>query len=403
MRRRRMRWPNHPVREHAARECTRMSLPPLSAADDVAMMRLALAMARRGLGRSWPNPAVGAVVWMPTAEGPRVIARALTEAGGRPHAETEALRLAGPAARGAVMSVTLEPCSHHGKTPPCAEALVKAGLSRVVLALEDPDPRVAGRGHALLRQAGLEVVVGVEARAAFLSHIGHIRRVTRHRPAVLLKLARTQDGYAAGDAGTRLQITGPIGSARVHIERAEADAIMVGIGTVLADDPQLTCRLSGLQARSPIRVVLDTQARLPLTSMLVKTARLVPVWVIVGEGADPARVAALVAHGVEVITVPQTYSDDAMHLDLEQALQALGQRGITRVMSEGGPHVADALARAGLVDEVTLITHQAPLGRQGLRAVGPHLQQLITDKTQFEALPHARYGEDVIEHFARVD
>ena len=367
------------------------------------MMRLALAMGRRGLGRSWPNPAVGAVVWQPTAQGPRVIARALTAAGGRPHAETEALRLAGPAARGAVMSVTLEPCSHHGKTPPCAEALVKAGLSRVVSALEDPDPRVAGRGHALLRQAGLEVVVGVEARAAFLSHIGHIRRVTRHRPAVMLKLARTQDGYAAGDAGTRLQITGPIGSARVHIERAEADAIMVGIGTVLADDPQLTCRLSGLQARSPIRVVLDTQARLPLTSMLVKTARLVPVWVIVGEGADPAQVAALAAQGVEVITVQQTFSDDGMHLDLEQALQALGERGITRVMSEGGPHVADGLARAGLVDEVTLITHQAPLGRQGLRAVGPHLNQLITDKTQFEALPHARYGEDVIEHFARVD
>ena len=367
------------------------------------MMRLALAMARRGLGRSWPNPAVGAVVWMPTAEGPRVIARALTAAGGRPHAETEALRLAGPAARGAVMSVTLEPCSHHGKTPPCAEALVKAGLSRVVSALEDPDPRVAGRGHALLRQAGLEVVVGVEARAAFLSHIGHIRRVTRHRPAVLLKLARTKDGYAAGDAGTRLQITGPIGSARVHIERAEADAIMVGIGTVLADDPQLTCRLSGLQARSPIRVVLDTKARLPLASMLVQTARLVPVWVIVGEGADPARVTALAAQGVEVITVQQRQSDDGMHLDLEQALHALGERGITRVMSEGGPHVADCLARAGLVDEVTLITHQAPLGRQGVRAVGPHLQQLITDKMQFEALPHARYGEDMIEHFARVD
>jgi len=380
-----------------------MSLSPLSSADDVAMMRLALAMARRGLGRSWPNPAVGAVVWQPTAQGPRVIARAVTAAGGRPHAETEALRLAGPAARGAVMSVTLEPCSHHGKTPPCAEALVKAGLSRVVSALEDPDPRVAGRGHALLRQAGLEVVVGVEARAAFLSHIGHIRRVTRHRPAVMLKLARTQDGYAAGDVGTRLQITGPIGSARVHIERAEADAIMVGIGTVLADDPQLTCRLSGLQARSPIRVVLDTKARLPLASMLVQTARLVPVWVIVGEGADPAQVAALAAQGVEVITVQQTSSDDGMHLDLEQALHALGQRGITRVMSEGGPHVADCLARAGLVDEVTLITHQAPLGRQGVRAVGPHLNQLITDKTQFEALPHALYGEDVIEHFARVD
>ena len=397
-----MRWQNHPVRDEPACETLRMSLSVISGADDAAMMRVALAMARRSLGAAWPNPAVGAVVWQPTAQGPRVIARAFTAAGGRPHAETEALRLAGAAARGAVMSVTLEPCSHHGKTPPCAEALVQAGIARVVSALEDPDQRVAGRGHDILRQGGIDVVVGVEARAAFLSHIGHIRRVTENRPAVLLKLARTHDGYAAGDAGTRMQITGPIGSARVHIERAEADAIMVGIGTVLADDPLLTCRLTGMEERSPVRVVLDTHARLPVASKLVSTSRSVPVWVIVGEGADPARSAALVAAGAEVIEVPRRVAAEGARLDLRHALEALGRRGITRVMSEGGPRVADCLAQDGLIDEVTLITNQKPLGRQGLVAVGPYVQRLIADKTRFEALPSARYGEDVIDHFARV-
>ena len=398
-----MRWQNHPVRKCHAHEFRRMNLPPILQADDAAMMQMALAMARRGLGRAWPNPSVGAVIWQPTAQGPRVIARGVTALGGRPHAETEALRMAGVAARGAVMSVTLEPCSHHGKTPPCAEALIHAGLARVVSALEDPDPRVAGRGHQMMRAAGIDVVIGVEARAAFLSHIGHIRRVTQRRPAVLVKLARTQDGYAAGDAGTRLQITGPIGSARVHIERAEADAIMVGIGTVLADDPLLTCRLPGMEKRSPVRVVLDTQARLPLDCELVKSAGSVPLWLIVGEKADPARLAKLAALGVEIIMVRQYETQDGARLDLHQALSELSLRGITRIMSEGGPRVADDLARQGLVDEVTLITHQKPLGRQGVRAVGPHLHRLIADAAQFEALPSARYGEDVIDHFVRFD
>ena len=371
-----MRWQNHPVRKCHAHEFRRMNLPPILQADDAAMMQMALAMARRGLGRAWPNPSVGAVIWQPTAQGPRVIARGVTALGGRPHAETEALRMAGVAARGAVMSVTLEPCSHHGKTPPCAEALIHAGLARVVSALEDPDPRVAGRGHQMMRAAGIDVVIGVEARAAFLSHIGHIRRV---------------------------QITGPIGSARVHIERAEADAIMVGIGTVLADDPLLTCRLPGMEKRSPVRVVLDTQARLPLDCELVKSAGSVPLWLIVGEKADPARLAKLAALGVEIIMVRQYETQDGARLDLHQALSELSLRGITRIMSEGGPRVADDLARQGLVDEVTLITHQKPLGRQGVRAVGPHLHRLIADAAQFEALPSARYGEDVIDHFVRFD
>ena len=386
-----------------AKDQSRVSHFKCSHADDVAMMRVALSLARRSLGRAWPNPSVGAVVWHPTVAGPRIVARAVTAAGGRPHAETEALLRAGEAARGAVMSVTLEPCSHHGKTPPCATSLIKAGVGRVVSALEDPDPRVTGRGHALLRQAGIEVVIGVEKRAAFLSHIGHIRRVTQNRPAVLLKLARTQDGFAAGADATRLQITGPIGSSRVHIERSEADAIMVGIGTVIADDPLLTCRLPGMADHSPIRVVLDTQARLSVDTQLVKTAQTVPLWLVAGTDADPARLRDLRAHGVEIITVGYSSVAGVKVLDLHEALSALAARGLTRIMSEGGPRVADALARAGLVDEVTLITHQSPLGRAGIPAVGPHLQALIEDRTQFEVLPAERYGEDQIVHYARLD
>ncbi len=375
-----------------------MNTAGISLEDDQAMMRAALAIGRRCLGRTWPNPAVGAVIWKPTAQGPMVIARGYTHKTGRPHAEAEALRIAGAAARGAVMSVTLEPCSHHGKTPPCADAVITAGLARVVSAIEDPDPRVAGRGHARMREAGIEVVVGVEARAGFLAHLGHIRRITLHRPAVLLKLAQTADGYAAAEAGSRTQITGAIGSSRVHMERAEADGIMVGISTVLADDPQLTCRLPGMADHSPVRIVLDSDCRLPPASLLARTARQVPTWVLAATDSDTARHAALEQLGVEVVLVPRLDG----RIDLGLALQALGARGLTRVMSEGGPQVADALAKAGLIDEITLLTHMQPLGRQGLLAVGPHLRALLNDVTQFEAQSSAIYGEDRIDHFARL-
>ena len=376
----------------------RMDSSLIRPADDQAMMHAALAIGRRCLGRTWPNPAVGAVIWKPTAQGPLVIARGFTRTTGRPHAEAGALQMAGEAARGAVMSVTLEPCSHHGKTPPCADALIKAGLARVVTAIEDPDPRVAGRGHARMREAGIEVVVGVEARAAFLAHLGHIRRVTQHRPAVLLKLAQTADGYAAAEPGSRTQITGAIGSSRVHMERAEADVIMVGISTVLADDPQLTCRLPGMAEYSPVRVVLDSECRLPPASLLARTARQVPTWVLAAIDSDSTRHLALEQAGVEVLLVPRKDG----RIDLDLALQALAARGVTRVMSEGGPHVADALAKAGLIDEITLLTHMQPLGRQGLLAVGPHLRALLNDDTQFEAQSSAIFGEDRIDHFARL-
>ena len=247
---------------------------------DRAFMRQALALGERHLGLTAPNPSVGAV--LVDARGPRpiILARAVTASGGRPHAETLALEAAGARARGATLFVTLEPCAHHGRTPPCAEAVIAAGVGRVVCGIEDPDPRVGGKGFDMLHRAGIEVVSGVlESRCRDL-HAGHILRVTQGRPRVTLKLAMTADGFAASADRTPLRITGAIANAQTQLMRARADAIMVGVGTVLADDPMLTCRLPGLEARSPIRVVLDSHLRTPTSAALVRSARATPTWVI---------------------------------------------------------------------------------------------------------------------------
>jgi diaminohydroxyphosphoribosylaminopyrimidine deaminase/5-amino-6-(5-phosphoribosylamino)uracil reductase len=270
---------------------------------DDRFMSLALALGRRGLGNTWPNPAVGAVVVRFDGGEPVVVGRGWTQPGGRPHAETEALRRAGEAARGATLYVTLEPCAHYGKTPPCAEAIIAAGIVRVVSAIEDPNAVAAG-GHAMLRAHGIAVDAGVGARDARRDLAGHLRRVRDRRPHVFLKLAASADGKA-GLAGRRpAAITGEAARARVHMMRAMNDAILTGIGTVLADDPQLTCRLPGMMARSPVRAVLDTNLRLPPTSALVRSARETPVWVLAGEGAPAEAEAALAGHGVEVFRVP---------------------------------------------------------------------------------------------------
>src|SRR5882672_6356351 len=257
-------------------------------------MALALALGRRGLGRTWPNPAVGAVI----ARNGIIVGRGWTQPGGRPHAETEALRRAGAAARGATLYVTLEPCSHHGKTPPCADAIIAAGIARVVSALVDPNPDVAGAGHWRMAEAGVVVEVGLGADEARRAHAGHIRRVQDGRPHVILKLAVSADEKVALAGRRPAVITGEPARARVHRMRATSDAVLTGIGTVLADDPLLTCRLPGM--RSPVRVVLDRTLRLPLASKLVATARQTPLWVVTGEGAAREREQALAAQGVEV-------------------------------------------------------------------------------------------------------
>lgn len=228
----------------------------LEAHFDEAFMAAAIALGRRELGATAPNPSVGALV---VRDGV-IVGRGWTRAGGRPHAETEALRDAGEQARGATLYVSLEPCSHHGVTPPCAIAIVAAGVAQVVSALDDPDPRVAGRGHALLREAGIAVTTGVLSEAALRANLGHILRVTEGRPMVTLKLAETADGFAADAVGRpRLMITGPAAGNVVQNMRATHDAIMIGSGTAHADDPRLDVRLPGLAGRRPLRVVLDTR------------------------------------------------------------------------------------------------------------------------------------------------
>src|SRR6202030_3523165 len=244
---------------------------------DQRFMSLALALGRRGLGNTWPNPSVGAVVVRHDGAEPVIVGRGWTQRGGRPHAETEALRRAGPAARGATLYVTLEPCSHHGKTPPCTDAIIAAGIARVVSAIEDPNARVAGRGHSLLRASGITVDVGVGAAEARRAHAGHIRGVCDHRPHISLKLAVSADGKA-GRAGRRpAPITGEASRSKVHLMRAMNDAILIGIGTALADDPQLSCRLPGMALRSPVRVVLDIRKRLPDSRGLVRSGDETPV------------------------------------------------------------------------------------------------------------------------------
>jgi diaminohydroxyphosphoribosylaminopyrimidine deaminase / 5-amino-6-(5-phosphoribosylamino)uracil reductase len=328
---------------------------------DQRFMALALTLGRRGLGRTWPNPAVGAVI----VKDGIILGRGWTQTGGRPHAEVEALRRAGKAARGATLYVTLEPCSHYGKSPPCADAIVAAGAARVVSAIEDPNPEVAGQGHARLRSAGIIVDVGTGADEARHNHAGHIMRTREGRPHVILKLAISADGKVGAAGRTPVAITGPEARDRVHLLRAQSDAIMVGIGTALADDPLLTCRLPGMEKDSPVRIVLDTTLRLPRTSRLVQTAGEVPVWVVAGTGAPSAAEEALAADGVVVLRAPERGDG----LDVSAVLKLVAGRGITRLMVEGGPTLAAGFVAAELVDEAVLFHSPAIVGPDGIDAL----------------------------------
>jgi len=343
---------------------------------DRRFMQLALTLGRRGLGRTWPNPAVGAVV----VKDGVIVGRGWTQAGGRPHAEPEALKRAGAAARGATLYVTLEPCSHFGKSPPCADAIIAAGVSRVVAAIEDPNPEVAGNGFAKLRAAGISVDVGLFAAEATHDHAGHIRRMRDKRPHVILKLAVSLDDKIAASGGRPVAITGEAARTRVHLLRAQSDAILVGIGTVLADDPLLTCRLPGMQARSPVRVVLDRALRIPGNSRLVHSARETPLWVITSELAEAPAAMKLGAVAAQVIRVPPAASG----LDLPAVLRALAERGITRLMVEGGSRVASSFVAAGLVDEIWLLRGREAIGADGVAALDALPLGAITQSPAFK-------------------
>jgi diaminohydroxyphosphoribosylaminopyrimidine deaminase/5-amino-6-(5-phosphoribosylamino)uracil reductase len=364
---------------------------------DERFMDLALALGRRGLGNAWPNPAVGAVVVDAAGTVPVIVGRGWTQPGGRPHAEVEALARAGSRARGRTLYVTLEPCSHHGQTPPCADAIIAAGITRVVSAIEDPNPEVAGEGHARLRAHGIAVEVGLREAEARRAHAGHFRRVRDGRPHVILKLAVSADGKV-GLVGRRpAAITGERARARVHLMRAMNDAILIGIGTALADDPQLTSRLPGAETRSPVRIVLDTALRLPESSVLVQTAAHTPVWVFAGTGADAQAEQRLTHHGVEVLRVPAT----AGRIDLSTVLRVLGSRAITRLMVEGGPILAAALLAADLVDEAAIFRSDVTIGSNGLDALEGLPLSAVTASPRFVPRGVEAVGEDRLEMFER--
>ena len=351
-------------------------------------MRATIAYGRRALGQTAPNPAVGALI---VRDGV-IIARGLTHRGGRPHAETEALKAAGELARGATMYVSLEPCSHRGVTPPCAQAIIDAGIARVVSSLDDPDSRVAGRGHAMLREAGIEVISGVAEDAARRANLGHILRVTLGRPMVTLKLAETADGYAAGDSHDgRLMITGRAANGRVQIMRSMHDAIMIGAETARADDPLMTVRVAGLDGSNPLRIVLDARLTLPLNSRLVKTCHAHPLLVLCGPKAPVDAREKLRAAGAEVV---ETASDDAGRIALGPALQLIGQRGITRVFSEGGPRVGSQLIRDGLADEVVIFTSPKPINRAGVEALAKDARAILEADASYALTEDGQCGAD---------
>lgn len=319
-------------------------------------MAHALRIAARGLGRTWPNPAVGCVI----VKHGVIVGRGWTQPGGRPHAEVMALRQAGEAARGATAYVTLEPCAHHGKTPPCANALIAAGVVRVVSALQDPDPRVSGKGHAMLRAAGIEVTENVLQTEASRANAGFLKRVTQGLPFVTLKLATTLDGRIATASGESRWITGPASRRAVHAMRLNHDAVLIGSGTARADDPDLTVRELGA-AHQPIRIVMDSRLSHSPHSRLGLTAKTAPVWLLHGPDAPQENRDAWTERGA---TLLETACENGT-INPRAALQTLAARGLTRIFCEGGGTLAAALIRAHLVDDLALFTAGALIGGDG--------------------------------------
>jgi len=360
---------------------------------DQRWMRVAIGLGARGQGRTWPNPAVGCVI----VKAGRVVGRGWTQAGGRPHAETMALAQAGPAAAGATAYVSLEPCAHHGRTPPCADALIAAGVARVAIAAADPDPRTNGAGRARLEAAGIAVETGVMADAAEAAHRGFFARIRLGRPALTLKLAASLDGRIATGAGESRWITGADARRMVHAMRARHDAVMIGAGTARADDPSLTVRDLGIDRR-PVRVVLSRRLDLPNDGALMRGVAEAPVWLCHGADAAPAAVAAWTEAGARPVAVA-TGPDG--RLDLRAVLRALGDAGLTRVLCEGGGTLAAGLLAADLVDDVALFGAGLALGAEAVPALGALDMAGLGDAPRFALRESRAVGGDVLSLWSR--
>jgi diaminohydroxyphosphoribosylaminopyrimidine deaminase/5-amino-6-(5-phosphoribosylamino)uracil reductase len=359
--------------------------------DDFSHMRAALGLARRGLGNAWPNPAVGCVI----VQGGRVTGRGVTAPGGRPHAEQRALAMAGTAARGATVYVTLEPCCHWGRTPPCTDALAAAGVARVVVALRDPDPRVDGAGIERLRAASISVEEGLLAAEAEEIVAGFASRVRRGRPLVTLKLASTLDGRIATHGGESRWITAEPARRAAHALRGRHDAVMVGVGTVLADDPDLTCRLPGYRPTALVRIVADSHLRTPLTARLVASAADTPSWYLIRSGTDPERRQAFRRLGADLIEVGPSNAG----VDLKEALAELARRDITRLLVEGGAQLAGALLRAGLVDRVAWFHAPGVMGADGWPSTQSFGVEHLADMPRFVRTATTELGADMLSEF----
>ncbi len=360
---------------------------------DSDFMAQAIRLARRGLGTTWPNPAVGAVLVRPDLD-MRIVGRGSTGQDGTPHAETVALAEAGDLARGATLYVSLEPCSHYGRTPPCVDAIIAAGVARIVAAMTDPNPLVAGQGFARLRDAGVAVDVGLPEESARDQILGHIIRVTEGRPAITLKIAAGSDDLIPAGKGTPNFVTGEIARAHTHLLRARHDAILVGRGTIEADDPALTCRLPGMAPRSPVRIVLDSRAKLSPNARILSDPLASPVWVVCGESADPASIATLTDAGATVLPVGVSASGKP---EISSVLDALSARGITTVLVEGGPRIWRAFLDAGAVDRVALYRGAAAAAEGSLKPFETEGLDRLTSDPHFSLFSTRRLGPDVLE------
>lgn len=360
--------------------------------DDLRFMRLALSLGRRGQGNTWPNPSVGCVI---VREG-RIVGRGWTQPGGRPHAETQALAQAGSLARGATAFVTLEPCAHHGQTPPCSQALIDAGVARVVAPMADNDPRVSGQGFAMLRAAGIAVQTGLLAEDAAQDHAGFFRRNEEGRPWLTLKLASSFDGRIATASGESQWITAPPARQLVQAQRARHDAVMVGAGTARADDPSLTVR-DFPPLRPPVRVVISRHLDLPLMGILARTARDIPVLICHGPNPDPMLRDTWQGLGATLLECDLS----GRQIDPSSALQQLGKQGLTRILCEGGGMLAASLLSADLVDELIGFTAGLALGAEARPAIGALGLERLAQAPRFTLAETRRIGPDILHRWLR--
>jgi len=356
-------------------------------------MRAALALAQRGLGQTAPNPSVGCVI----VKNHRVVGRGFTAPGGRPHAEIQALAAAGPNAKGATAYVTLEPCCFTGKSGPCTEALIQAGIARVVLGATDPHAKVNGAGIAKLRAEGIEIIDNVLKAACEDSIAGFASVIKQNRPLVTLKLASSLDGKIATAKGDSQWITGTESRRVAHALRGRHDAVLVGVGTVLADDPELTCRIEGFRTAPLTRLVIDSHLRTPLLSRLVRGASANPLWILHRDGADKLRIKALESAGVKLIEVPGSPAG----VDLCAAMQALAKNGLTRVLAEGGGKIAAGLLRSGLVDRLAWFHAASVIGGDGWPGCQGFGVAALTDAPRFTPLAQRRIGDDMLSEFTK--